>query len=149
MSAAQPNSRQRHGAAPVASGQTGTEWDSLPWRAKAFRLAHITWGVVAMAALTYIWTCAINGRRDRYLWASVGFLLVQGTALLVGRGNCPFGPVQRRLGDPVPMFELVLPPRAAKAAIPVLAGVSVVGMVAVALRWLRAAVSSSPSPSST
>jgi hypothetical protein len=36
-------------------------------------------------------------------------------------------PVQRRLGDPVPMFELVLPPRAAKAAVPVLAGVAIAG----------------------
>ncbi len=37
-------------------------------------------------------------------------------------------------GDPVPFFELVLPPRAAKAAIPVLAGVSVAGVVALVLR---------------
>lgn len=73
-------------------------------------------------------------RWDRYLWASVVFLLVQGVFLLIGRGNCPFGPFQRRLGDPVPMFELVLPPRAAKAAIPVLLVVSVAGMVAAALR---------------
>jgi hypothetical protein len=36
-------------------------------------------------------------------------------------------PLQRRLGDPVPMFELVLPPRAAKAAVPVLAGVALAG----------------------
>lgn len=73
-------------------------------------------------------------RRDRYLWASVVFLLVQGVFLVIGRGNCPFGPFQRRLGDPVPMFELVLPPRAAKAAIPVLLLVSVAGMIAAALR---------------
>jgi hypothetical protein len=38
------------------------------------------------------------------------------------------------MGDPVPFFELVLPPRAAKAAVPILAGMSVVGFVAVALR---------------
>jgi hypothetical protein len=38
-------------------------------------------------------------------------------------------PLQDRLGDPVPMFELVLPPRAAKAAIPVLAAVASVGLV--------------------
>ena len=37
-------------------------------------------------------------------------------------------PVQRRLGDPVPMFELLLPPRAAKAAVPVLAAVAALGL---------------------
>jgi hypothetical protein len=38
-------------------------------------------------------------------------------------------PVQHRLGDQVPMFELALPPRAAKAAVPVLAVVAIVGLV--------------------
>ena len=38
------------------------------------------------------------------------------------------------MGDQVPFFELVLPPRAAKAAVPILAGASVAGFIAVALR---------------
>ena len=92
-----------------------------------------------MSALGYIWMCAIVRRRDRYLLAAIAFLLVQGVALVVGRGNCPFGPLQRQLGDPVPMFELVLPPRAAKAAIPVLLIVAIAGMVAVVTRTARVA----------
>jgi hypothetical protein len=64
----------------------------------------------------------------------MALLLAQGAALAVGRGNCPLGPFQRRLGDPVPMFELVLPPRAAKAAIPILLVVAATGIVAVLLR---------------
>jgi len=63
-------------------------------------------------------------------------LLVEGVALVIGRGNCPFGPFQRRLGDPVPMFELFLPPRAAKAAVPVLTLVSLAGLAALFGRWL-------------
>jgi hypothetical protein len=51
-------------------------------------------------------------------------------ALVIGRGNCPLGPFQARLGDPVPLFELVLPPRAAKAAVPVLAAVTAAGVAA-------------------
>ena len=65
-------------------------------------------------------------RRSPALWASVGFLLVEGGALVVGRGNCPVGRLQESWGDPVPFFELLLPPRAAKAAVPVLAAVSLV-----------------------
>lgn len=109
-------------------------WRSLPPRAKAFRIAHVAWGVVALSALTHIWASAIVQRRDAPVWASVAFLLVQGVALVIGRGDCPFGPFQRRLGDPIPMFELVLPPRAAKAAIPVLFVVSVAGIAALVVR---------------
>jgi hypothetical protein len=61
-------------------------------------------------------------------------LLAEGVALLVGRGNCPMGRLQSDWGDPVPFFELVLPPRAAKAAVPLLAVVSIAGIAAVVLR---------------
>jgi len=61
-------------------------------------------------------------------------LSFEGVALVVGRGNCPFATFQRSLGDPVPLFELVLPPRAAKAAIPVLALVTAVGLLGIAVR---------------
>ena len=125
------------GALATKAGHSQPGWKSLPLGAKAFRIAHIAWGAVAMGALGYIWACAIVRRRDRYLWAAIAFLLVQGVALVVGGGNCPFGPFQRRLGDPVPMFELVLPPRAAKAAIPVLLVVTIAGMVAVVTRTAR------------
>jgi hypothetical protein len=97
-------------------------------------MAHVAWGAVALSALANIWAAAVTRRRDTSVSASVVFLLVQGVALVIGRGNCPFGPFQRRLGDPVPMFELALPPRAAKAAIPVLLVASLAGMVAWLLR---------------
>jgi hypothetical protein len=111
-----------------------TPWAELPRDARLFRLAHAAWAVVGMAGLGYIWLCVITRRRDRLLRGLVAFLLVEGVALVVGRGNCPFGPFQRRLGDPVPLFELVLPPRAAKAAVPILALVTVAGLVGLVLR---------------
>ena len=86
-----------------------------------------------LASLGYVWGCALTGRRDRLLRAAVGLLGAEGAALIVGRGNCPLGPFQARLGDPVPLFELVLPPRAAKAAVPVLAAVAVAGIAAVGI----------------
>ena len=73
-------------------------------------------------------------RRSPALWASVGFLLVEGGALVLGRGNCPVGRLQERWGDPVPLFELLLPPRAAKAAVPILAAVSAMAVGAVVIR---------------
>ncbi|MGH2483300.1 MAG: hypothetical protein ACRDE9_02445 [Candidatus Limnocylindria bacterium] len=98
--------------------------------AVGYRVAHAAFAVVQLASLGYVWGCALTGRRDRLLRAAVGLLGAEGAALIVGRGNCPLGPFQARLGDPVPLFELVLPPRAAKAAIPVLAAVAVAGIAA-------------------
>jgi hypothetical protein len=112
-------------------------WSELGPPAKAFRVIHAAWAVVSMASLGYVWLAALGRRRDRSLAASAMFLSLEGVALIAGRGDCPFGPFQRRLGDPVPLFELVLPPRAAKAAIPVLAVVSLAGLAAAAIRGPR------------
>lgn len=109
-------------------------WADLSRPAKAYRVFHAAWSVAGLASLGYIWFCALTRRRDRALLASVAFLSVEGAGLLIGGGDCPMGNVQAQMGDPVPFFELVLPPRAAKAAVPILAGASVVGIVAVVLR---------------
>lgn len=112
-------------------------WRTLPLRARAFRIAHLLAGVVNMTALGYVWLSAAQRRRDSALVASVSILSAEGVALVIGRGNCPCGPFQRSLGDPVPMFELFLPPRAAKTAIPVLTVVALAGFLAVLLRRPR------------
>lgn len=81
-----------------------------------------------------MWAGALTRRRGVGLRLAVGALCIEGIALVIGRGDCPLGPLQRELGDPVPLFELVLPTRAAEAAVPVLAAVAVVGLALVALR---------------
>jgi hypothetical protein len=109
-------------------------WSDLGFRAKSWRILHAAWSVAQLAGLGYIWACAISGRRTPRLWGAIAFLSAEGAALIVGRGNCPVGPLQAEWGDPVPFFELVLPPRAAKAAVPTLAIVSVAAIAAVVLR---------------
>lgn len=109
-------------------------WSGLGRRARGFRVAHAVWSVAQLASLAYIWACAITGRRDRYLAGTMGFLVVEGAALVVGHGDCPMGRRQAEWGDPVPFFELILPPRAAKAAVPVLATISVSAFGAVVAR---------------
>jgi hypothetical protein len=109
-------------------------WATLRQRAKAFRIVHAAWSAAGLSTLGYVWACAVTGRRDRLLAASIAFLSVEGAALVVGRGDCPMGPRQAEWGDPVPFFELVLPPRAAKAAVPVLVAATIAGFVALAAR---------------
>lgn len=102
--------------------------------AKALRIGHAAIAVAGLSSLVYIWFCALTGRRDRVLGAALAALSLQGVAILIGRGNCPLGPLQQRLGDPAPLFELVLPPRAAKAAIAALAAVALGGIALLVLR---------------
>lgn len=101
--------------------------------ALALRAGHTAIAVVELGCLGYVWTCAVTGRRDRLLHGAIGILGAEGVGLVIGRGSCPLGPLQRRVGDPVPLFELVLPPVWARRAVPILAGVSGVG-IALALR---------------
>jgi hypothetical protein len=112
-------------------------WGSLSRPAKAYRIFHATWSVIGLASLGYIWACAIARRRDRALGASIAFLSIEGVGLLIGGGDCPMGSFQEKLGDPVPFFELVLPPRAAKAAVPILAWAAIAGIALVVLRSPR------------
>jgi hypothetical protein len=106
--------------------------DALGRGAKAFRALHALIAFVQLAALGQIWKAAITRRRGPLVVAAVGTLAAEGMALVVGRGDCPLGPLQAKLGDPVPLFELVLPPRAARAAVPVLTGIALAGMAVVA-----------------
>jgi hypothetical protein len=109
-------------------------WAELGGRARAWRFVHAAWSAAQLACLGIIFVRVIGQRRDPATWASVAFLSAEGVGLLVGRGNCPMGHIQDRWGDPVPFFELVLPPRAAKAAVPVLAAVAIAGIAGLVLR---------------
>jgi hypothetical protein len=109
-------------------------WAGLGRRARTWRVLHAAWSVVQLAGLGHIWWSALRRRRSPTAWASVALLSTEGAALVVGRGNCPVGRRQAEWGDPVPFFELLLPPRAAKAAVPVLAIVSLCGIASLLLR---------------
>jgi hypothetical protein len=96
--------------------------------ARAFRGLHGVIAVVFLLAIVYVWWCALTGRRDRWLRAAVAALVTEGVFVTANRGDCPLGGLQDRLGDPVPLFELVLSPSAARRAVPVLGAVTAAGI---------------------
>ena len=79
---------------------------SLTRPAMALRAAHAGISVGFLGAIGYVWSCGITRRRGPLL----------------------------RVGDPVPLFEPVRSPRAAKLAVPTLGGVTALGTTLVALR---------------
>jgi hypothetical protein len=102
--------------------------------ARAFRAAHAAITIAFLAAIGYVWWCALTGRRDRRLRLAVGALVAEGAFVTANHGDCPLGPLQQRLGDPVPLFELVLSPAAARRAVPTLGLITAAGLGLLARR---------------
>jgi hypothetical protein len=105
--------------------------------ALAFRAAHAAIAVEMLLAIAYVWWCALTGRRSALLRVSAASLIGEGVLVAVNGGDCPLGGLQRRLGDPVPLFELVLSPRAAKRAVPTLGAVTAAGLIVLVARGRR------------
>ena len=101
----------------------------LSGAALAFRTFHSAIAFEQLFAIAYVWWCALTGRRDRLLGIAAATLVCEGALVAANRGDCPLGPLQERIGDPVPLFELVLPPRAAKRAVPTLGAVAAGGLL--------------------
>jgi hypothetical protein len=102
--------------------------------ALAFRAAHAAIALEQLLAIAYVWWCALTGRRDRLLHIAAVSLIGEGVLVSANRGDCPLGGLQDRLGDPVPLFELVLSPRAAKRAVPTLGAIAAAGLVLLVVR---------------
>lgn len=103
----------------------------------AWRAGHAVIAVSFLASIAYVWWCAITRRRGRPLRWVIGALAAEGAAVAANRGDCPLAPIGDRIGDPVPLFELVLGERAARVAIPVLAALTAAGVGLLAARRPR------------
>jgi hypothetical protein len=100
--------------------------------ALAFRFTHAAIAGALLIAIGYVWWCALTARRGRMLRVAVGALIGEGIAVAVNRGDCPLGGVQDRLGDPVPLLELMLSPKDARRAVPVLGLMTAAGIALLA-----------------
>jgi hypothetical protein len=110
---------------------------ALPPAAIAFRVVHAGIAAGFLFAIGYVWWCGLTGRRGRRLVLAITALTGEGLVVAANHGDCPCGPLQDRLGDPVPLFELVLRPRTAKRAIPVLGAIATGGIALVVLKAPR------------
>jgi hypothetical protein len=110
----------------------------LLWRA-----AHGLIAVGFLGSIGYVWWCALTGRRGRWLRPALGALISEGVLVVINGGDCPLGPLGVRLGDPVPLFELVLPAGGTPRAVPTLGAVTALGVGILAARSRAGAVESS------
>ena len=105
--------------------------------ALAFRTLHAAIAIEMLLAIAYVWWCALRGRRDYLLRIAAASLIGEGVLVAANHGDCPLGGLQERLGDPVPLFELVLSPRAAKRAVPTLGAITAAGLALLMVRGRR------------
>ncbi|MGZ4371894.1 MAG: hypothetical protein ACXVRZ_08840 [Gaiellaceae bacterium] len=106
------------------------------WIVLASRTAHGRVSVVFLCSIGLVFFSAWSGHANTLTLAAVAALCVEGLLVVLNGGNCPLGPLLRRLGDETPFFELFLSPRAAKLAVPLLAVVTALGVVLLAVRTL-------------
>jgi hypothetical protein len=111
-----------------------TDRPRLSRAALALRAAHAGISVGFLGAIAYVWRCGVTRRRGPLLRTAITALTLEGLAVAANGGDCPLGGLQERAGDPVPLFELVLSPRAAKLAVPALGAITAAGVALVAVR---------------
>jgi hypothetical protein len=97
--------------------------------AMSFRAFHAAIAAEQLFAIAYVWWCAITVRRDLLPRVAVATLIGEGALVAANRGDCPQSGVQEPLGGPVPLVGLVLSPRAAKRAVPMLGAIAGTGLV--------------------
>ena len=97
-----------------------------------WRAAHAFVASGFLASIAYVWWCALIGRRGSFVRPAVAALVGEGILVAADRGDCPLGAVGDRIGDPVPLFELVLSVRAPCRALPTLGVVTAVGLALLA-----------------
>jgi hypothetical protein len=90
---------------------------------------HSAFALFFMSCLAYIYYAALGRKRSPLLAAAAGALLAEGAVVVINRGDCPLGPVHRRLGDEKTFFELFLPSRLARWAVPFFAAVTAFGFL--------------------
>ena len=82
-----------------------------------------------LSCIAYIYYAALTDQQTVVGYAAIGLILIEGCVVLLNDGDCPLGTVHKKYGDEKDFFELFMPKRFSKRAIPVLSIVSVVGML--------------------
>jgi len=102
------------------------------------RILHGLVTIYFMLCLLYLYTVGLTGNVNGILFTlAILSLAIEGIAVFaLNRGDCPLIHIQRRVGDNKPFFELFLPPKLAKQAIPIFALLTVIAVLIILLRCI-------------
>lgn len=100
------------------------------------RTVHGLIAVVMIASVVAIYYAAFTKTHGLWLYLAAGALSLEGLAIAMNKGNCPFGHVSQRFGDNKPFFELFLPHRIAKQMFKVNFIIVLIGGILLMIRLL-------------
>jgi len=93
------------------------------------RLLHGALTAFFLTCIGYVYYAALRQRGRRLLYGAIGALTLEGAVFLSNGGDCPLGAVHRRYGDNRDFFELFMPRRFSRRAVPVLGVVAITGVI--------------------
>lgn len=99
------------------------------------RIIHTAFALYFITCVLIIYGTAFTLRINIVFWIALLSLIVEGfLVFILNKGHCPLAPLQRKLKDPVPFFNLFLPDRLAKKAVPFFTLLTFLGVALIAVR---------------
>jgi hypothetical protein len=97
------------------------------------RLLHGLITIFFLTCIGYIYYSGITGDITAFSYLAIAAIIVEGIVVGLNKGICPLGTIHHKYGDDKTFFELFLPKKAAKLAIPVLGTISLLGSLLILL----------------
>jgi hypothetical protein len=99
------------------------------------KATHTLIWAIMVAAIFCILYAGLSGRITAVTYASVGLMVFEGLALLVGKGNCPLTPIARQYsGSAKANFDIYLPEWLARYNKVIFGALLVLGLVLLGFR---------------
>lgn len=99
------------------------------------RSVHAAFAIYFIICVFCIFYSAITLQINFLLKLALISLFVEGLLVFIlNKGHYPLAPLQRKLNDPIPFFNLFLPDYLAKKAIPFFTGLTFLGLIILAVR---------------
>ena len=100
------------------------------------RFIHFIIVIYLVFGIFYIYYSAYTRTTSYLLNVVIVSLFIEGLVIYLNHGNCPLGYIQRKFDDNTPFFELILPKRLAKIAVPFFALLTLIGIILLDIRLL-------------
>ena len=99
------------------------------------RILHGLFALFFIACIFYIYYSAFTRQFNIFSGLAIVFLIIEGfLVFIINNGHCPLAPLQWKLGDQTPFFNLFLPKRAARLAVPFFTAITFLGIIILTYR---------------
>lgn len=100
------------------------------------RILHGIFTIYFILCLLSMYYAAITKQFTMVTIIAIASLAVEGFMVFVlNKGDCPLIHIQKRIGDPVPFFNLIFPAPFAKKAIPFFSIITLIGLLLLIARF--------------